>query len=185
MSISEVGIVEQPSGAFLGVLLKNSGKVFLRPSGSVKMWDEHGNTVVEQAINMGTFVPGTEVRYPVSLPSPPGPGNYSVRVELSYGDGQIARYARKLQIEAPQAAQGTSAAPAASNQRQVQAPATGNNGNNGNSNANTVPAQSEGTSQEAKTEQSWMQYGILILMTVMIMLLAANLIVGQRRRKQS
>ncbi len=182
MSISEVGVVEQPSGAFLGVRLKNSGNVFLRPSGSVKMWDENGNTVVEQAVNMGTFVPGTEVRYPVSLPSPPGPGNYNVRVELSYGDGQVATYERKLRVEAPQDAQGTSPAPAASNQRQMGAPVTGNNSN---TNTNAVPVQPESTTQETKTEQPWTQYGLLILMTVMIMLLAANLMVGQRRRKQS
>jgi hypothetical protein len=176
MSISDVGIVEQPSGASLGLHLKNSGDVLLRPTGTLKVSDESGNTVVEGAINMGTFVTGTEVRYRVPWPSAPKPGNYNVRVVLNYGDGKTTTYDRQMVVEAPQ---DTAPAPPAANPQNVQAPAAG-----GNTNANQLPAQAMDTARGIEPSQSWLQYALAALLLAMVLLLGANLIIGRKHAKR-
>jgi hypothetical protein len=73
------------------------------------------------------------------------------------------------------APQDTAPAPPAANQQDVQAPQAA---------GNALPSQAEGTNQTAKTSQSWLEYGLLVLLLAMVLLLAANLMVGHRPPKQ-
>ena len=100
LKIESVGLVEQPSGPYIGVQMKNDGDVFLKPSGTVALTDSNGRRTLEQPITMGTFVPGTEVTYPVKWSGELKPGDYQVRVELKYGEKLIARYDGPLKIGA-------------------------------------------------------------------------------------
>lgn len=177
MSIPEVSVMEQPSGAFLGVHLKNSGDTLLRPTGTVKVADESGNTVVERAINMGTFVTGTEVRYPVPWPAVPKPGSYSVRVVLNYGDGKTTTYDQVMRVEAPNA---VPARPATDSQS-AQDPQA--NGSANNLATNAAPAQAAGAGVVLVAIEPWMLYGFGFVLLVIVVLLALNLAAGRRRQK--
>ncbi|HET6261350.1 MAG TPA: DUF916 domain-containing protein [Chloroflexia bacterium] len=176
MSIPEVSVMEQPSGAFLGVHLKNSGDTLLRPTGTVKVADESGNTIVERAINMGTFVTGTEVRYPVPWPAVPKPGSYSVRVVLNYGDGKTTTYDQVMTVEAPENA--VPARPATDSQS-AQDPQA--NGSANNLATNAAPAQAVGVVLVAI--EPWMLYGFGFVLLAIVVLLALNLAAGRRRQK--
>lgn len=178
MSIPEVSVMEQPSGAFLGVHLKNSGDTLLRPTGTVKVADESGNTVVERAINMGTFVTGTEVRYPVPWPAVPKPGSYSVRVVLNYGDGKTTTYDQVMRVEAPQNA--VPARPATDSQS---APDLEANSSANNAATNEAPAQAAGASVVLVAIEPWMLYGFGFVLLAIVVLLALNLSLGRRRQK--
>ncbi len=104
LSIPNVSLLDQPSGAVIGVELRNDGDVFLlKPSGHIVVTDAAGNQLISQDIEMGTFVPGTDVTYPVAWPGQPAAGDYKVAVELGYAEGKTATlrtarspYRRKL-----------------------------------------------------------------------------------------
>jgi hypothetical protein len=100
LKIESVDIVEEPSGPYIGVQIKNDGDVFLKPSGTVVLTDTNDKRVREQPITMGTFVPGTKVTYPVKWSGELKPGDYRVRVEMKYGESAIASYDSPLRIEA-------------------------------------------------------------------------------------
>ncbi|HKP51368.1 MAG TPA: DUF916 domain-containing protein [Chloroflexia bacterium] len=98
--IESTGLVEQPSGPFIGVQMKNDGDTFLKPSGMVVLTDTGGKRVLYQAITMSTFIPGTAITYPVKWNGELKPGDYLVHVEMKYGENSTARYDRPLHIEA-------------------------------------------------------------------------------------
>jgi hypothetical protein len=175
MSIPEVSLMEQPSGPVLGLRIKNSGDTLLRPTGTVKVVDESGNTVVERAVNMGTFVAGTEVRYPVPWPSIPRPGGYNVRVVLNYGEGKTATYDHAMQIEARQ-----DAAPALpkTNGQDVPAPEAPDV-------ATTNAAQARGAGVVLMAIEPWMLYGFGFALLAILVLLALNLAAGRKRQSGS
>jgi hypothetical protein len=123
---------------------------------------------------MGTFVTGTEVRYPVAWPSVPKPGSYTVRVVLNYGDGKTATYDHTMTVEAPQEA---APAPAAAGSQSVPAP------DSRSSAANVAPGQAAGGGVVLVAIEPWMLYGFGLVLLVIVVLLALNLAVGRRRRK--
>lgn len=179
MAIPEVSFLEQPSGAFLGVRIENSGDTLLRPTGSIRVEDLSGNTVVERPINMGTFVTGTEVRYPVAWPSAPKPGSYKVRVELTYGEGKTAIYDRVVTVEPPQNM--TPGQPATKQQKAQTRPAQNS------ANANAVPGAQDVTNSAAGDaagdNEPWVNYGLGVLLLMVVVLLSLNLLVGRRHPK--
>lgn len=89
------------------------------------------------------------------------------------GDGKTS-YDRQLLAVAPQ---DTASEPLAANRHDVQAPATEDN-TRANVEGNAVPSQSQGTNQPTEASQSWLEYGLLLLLLAMVLLLAANLMVG-------
>jgi hypothetical protein len=107
LKIETVDLVQQPSGPFIGVTLKNDGDEFLKPSGSLVMTDTTGTRVLDQPIDMGTFVPGTSVLFPVKWSGVMAPGMYHVHVRLSYAKTGIAIYDSPLEISAASVAKVT------------------------------------------------------------------------------
>ncbi|MDQ3707550.1 MAG: hypothetical protein M3437_20440 [Chloroflexota bacterium] len=78
----------------------------------------------------------------------------------THSDGKTTTYDRQLLAEA---SQDTAPAPPA---------------------ANALPSQAEGANQTAEASHSWLEYGLLVLLLAMVLLLAANLMVGHRPPKQ-
>ncbi len=175
LSIPEVGLVEQPSGVFLGVHIKNTGDTLLRPSGKVRVQDHAGKTVLEQPIKMGTFVTGTEVQYPVPWPSVAQPGSYNVRVELGYGDGKTATYDGEMTVEAPKE---TSAPQSQAKPQRVEAPAAQDN-----MGANMLPPQAAGPEVMLVAIEPWMVYGLGFFLLVIAALQVLNLVASRRHSK--
>lgn len=101
--VDSVALVRNPSGPFIGVHMKNDGDVFLKPSGTIVMSDASGKRVIDQKISMGTFVPGTDVTYPVKWSGELKPGDYKVTLEMRYGanasQSQTARYDGTVKVE--------------------------------------------------------------------------------------
>jgi hypothetical protein len=100
LKIENVALVQQPSGPFIGVTMKNGGDEFLKPSGSIVMTDTVGKRVLDQPIEMGTFIPGTGVVYPVHWSGVMTPGMYHVHVRLAYAKTGIVIYDSPLEISA-------------------------------------------------------------------------------------
>ncbi len=98
-------------------------------------------------------------------------------------DGKTTTYDRQLLAVPPQ---DTAPAPPAANRQDVQAPpAAGNTRANTNAKGNALPSLgAEGTNQTAEASQSWLEYGLLVLLLAMVLLLAANLMVGHRPPRQ-
>jgi hypothetical protein len=83
--------------------MKNDGDEFLKPSGSIIMTDTVGKRVLDQPIEMGTFVPGTGVMYPIHWSGVMAPGMYHVHVRLAYAKTGVAIYDSPLEISAASA----------------------------------------------------------------------------------
>ncbi|MDQ5825475.1 MAG: hypothetical protein M3441_14880 [Chloroflexota bacterium] len=64
------------------------------------------------------------------------------------------------------------------------APAAVNTNANTNAKGNAFPSQLGGTNQTVEAPQSWLEYGLLVLLLAMVLLLAANLMLGHRPPKQ-
>ena len=98
MSIAGASAVEQPSGTKLGIALRNTGDTFVKPTGAVTLTDAAGVEILNQPIEMGTFLTGSEITYPVAWPGVPVGGEYGVEVELNYAGDQVARYRGTLTV---------------------------------------------------------------------------------------
>lgn len=168
LSIPNVSVLDQPSGTVIGVELRNDGDVFLlKPSGRIVVTDAAGNQLISQAIEMGTFVPGTDVTYPVAWPGQPAAGAYKVTVDLGYAEGKTATYDSTITVSAE------------AEQHAVER-------------ANSVLAPQQNVAQPAISTapvvasaiQPWMFYAIGTLFLLMIIMLALNLRRG-RSTKQS
>ncbi len=157
MAITGAEALEQPSGTKLGIHLENDGDVFLQPTGTLVLRNAEATPILEERIEMGTFVTGTDVTYPVTWPGAPVAGEYGVDVELNYADGGIARYSGTFGVseDAPVAPTPEGAAP--------QQPAVV-----------TVPAESP--------IQPWMIYALLALLGAIVVLLVVLVLRGGRNR---
>jgi len=100
LQVDDVALIEQPSGSFIGISLRNDGDTFLRPTGTLTLTDDQGAVVVTQSIEMGTFITGTGVTFPVAWPGGAATGDYRSHVELAYGDGQTATFDGTLTVAA-------------------------------------------------------------------------------------
>jgi hypothetical protein len=100
LKIETVALVQQPSEPFIGVSLTNSGDEFLKPSGTIVMTNTAGTRVLDQPIEMGTFIPGTGVVYPIHWSGVMTPGMYHVHVRLAYAETGVAIYDSPLEISA-------------------------------------------------------------------------------------
>jgi hypothetical protein len=99
LTITNVSLRDQPSGASLGVALRNDGATFIKPAGTLSISDANGTLLATQAITMSTFVPGTTVTYPVALAHRPANGDYQISVDLAYGPSKAAHYAEVLTVK--------------------------------------------------------------------------------------
>lgn len=168
LSISSVSLLEQPTGRYIGIAMKNDGGLLLKPSGSLTLTNSEGKEVLEEKIQMDTFVTGTETTYAVAMSQAVGPGKYSVEVNLTYAQGKAATYKGGIEIKAP----ASSAQPA---------PQTG--AEEGTQQGVSTDSRQAGTRQQAPSVtsgiQPWMVYGLGGLLLLVVVLLALNLLRGR------
>jgi hypothetical protein len=75
---------------YVYVHLKNSGALTTKPTGSLQIFDASGKRVAARDLQLDTFLPGTEIDYPVLLPERAlDPGAYTACVKLTYGAAAI------------------------------------------------------------------------------------------------
>lgn len=71
---------------YVYVHLKNAGRLATKPLGRLLVADSSGKLVTSRAFELDTFLPRTEIDYPVLLPKRAlAPGSYRATVELTYG----------------------------------------------------------------------------------------------------
>ncbi len=173
MKIDSVALVQQPSGPFIGVRMKNDGDTLFKSSGTFVLSDAGGKRILEQLIHLGTFVPGTEILYPVKWSGELAPGTYKVEVAVDYGENKQATYRSELEIGTEKAVQNSAAPP--------QQPGTiGGSGDNGNL-AGPVDAQASAIAQaqEGSSMWGWALGGLSVL------LLAGAALLARRRKSQA
>jgi hypothetical protein len=100
LTITGASALDQPSGTKLGIGMRNDGGEFLKPRGAVTLIDAAGRQIINQPIELGTFVTGTEITYPIPWPEAPRAGDYAVAVELNYADNKVAHYNGTLNVSA-------------------------------------------------------------------------------------
>ncbi|HYP38853.1 MAG TPA: DUF3324 domain-containing protein, partial [Chloroflexia bacterium] len=167
LKVDSVALVQQPSGPFIGVHMKNDGTVFLKPSGTIVMTDAAGKRVLEQQIRMGTFVPATEVVYPVRWSGVLASGTYQVQVSLDYDKDGKEVYTSELEVKPASAPQDKSVA--------AQEPGTiGSSGPQANVNTPT---------QAGAAMWVWVAAGMGLLLLAVMALLALNLVKMRRPRE--
>ena len=172
LAIPSVSLSEQPNGTYIGVELRNDGNVFLKPSGSLTLTDPGGKRVLSRPIEMGTFVTGTAVTYPVPWRGEPNPGKYAVGVELAYADGKVARYTGAIEIGAPAPDQAAQRAPAGEGVRPERA-------------AEGVAPAARPAAEAPAAVGPWAIYGVAALLALVAVLLALNLLRGRRRGRSA
>jgi len=70
---------------YVYVHLRNTGALTTKPTGSLQVFDASGKQVVSRDLKLDTFLPGTEIDYPVLLPEQAlAPGTYTGKVDLTY-----------------------------------------------------------------------------------------------------
>lgn len=110
LKIDSVALVQQPSGPFIGVHMKNDGDTLFKSSGTFVLSDAAGKHRLEKPIEMGTFVPGTDVTYPINWSGEMAPGTYQVEVIVNYGVKKQATYKNSLEIGVVKAVQNSAVA---------------------------------------------------------------------------
>jgi hypothetical protein len=170
LKVDSVALVQQPSGPFIGVRMKNDGNVFLKPSGTIVMADTAGKRVLEQQIKMGTFVPDTEVVYPVRWAGELASGTYQVQVSLDYDKDGKEVYESQLEVKPASAPQDNTVA--------AQKPGTIGSGNEIRAQSDTVAPVQAGSDMWL-----WLAGGIGMLLVAVVALLALNLMKIRRLRE--
>lgn len=157
LTITGASALEQPSGTKLGIAIRNDGDTFLWPKGSVTLSNAEATPILSEPIELGTFITGSGITYPVAWPGVPQGGDYGVEVELRYANDKIARYRGTLTVsdDAPVAQ------PAPGEESRVAAPAA-------------PPA--------ASPIQPWMLYLIAGLLGLIALLLALLLVRSRQPR---
>lgn len=98
LTITGASALEYPSGTQLGIAMRNNGDTFLQPEGSVTLSNAAATPILEQPIQLGTFITGTDITYPVAWPGAPQGGEYAVAVELNYAEDKVASYRGLLTV---------------------------------------------------------------------------------------
>lgn len=83
------GVEPEPrtDAVYLGVAIANEGFGLTEGEGIIEL-PEHG---FRRTFDVGTFVPGTSIVYPIEWERSPDEGEYAARVEISY-EGGVARW---------------------------------------------------------------------------------------------
>jgi hypothetical protein len=172
LEVDSAALVRQPSGPFIGVHMKNDGNIFLKPSGMIVMTDTAGMRVLDQPIKMGTFIPDTEVVYPVRWSGELASGTYQVQVSLDYDKDRKEIYEGQLEVKPANAPQDNGVA--------AQEWGTIGSGNEISAQSDPVaPAQA----QAGPDMWLWVAAGIGMLLVAVVALLVLNLMKMRRLRE--
>jgi hypothetical protein len=173
LKIDSVFLVQQPSGPFIGIHMENGGDTLFKSSGTFVLADASGKRVLDQPIELGTFVPGTAIIYPVRWSGNLAPGTYQAEVVVDYGANKQAIYRSGLEIGAEKDEQNSAVAP-------PQPGTIGGPGNSGNA-VDSVNPQAAATSQaqERRDVWAWPVVGLGVLA------IACALLLEKRRKAQA
>jgi hypothetical protein len=112
LEIAGISPAGQAGRQTLALDLRNTGTVMLKPAGTLRVADRHGQPVREVELKLDTLLPEVAIEYPVFLADGGlGPGDYRASVVLAYGAGREARYEADVAIGAGQAAQAVAEQP--------------------------------------------------------------------------
>ncbi len=82
LAIDNVVPVARPDAMYLGIQIESTGQLLTQGHGTIELTDgSFGGD-----INLGTFVPGTSIEYPVKWTQAPEPGDYPAYVKILYDD---------------------------------------------------------------------------------------------------
>ncbi len=88
------------------VAMRNEGTVMVKPTGTITVTDTSGQELQRIPLNLDTFLPRTEIQYPVAVQRQAlGAGQYRARVELTYGTGGTTSYQGDFTITQAQVSQ--------------------------------------------------------------------------------
>lgn len=92
MTLSGITPGDQPGHQSLLLGIGNSGNVMLKGTGTVKVASRSGRQVQDQEFALDTFLPGTQIEYPVYIKGKAlGPGRYRGTVSISYSGHELTR----------------------------------------------------------------------------------------------
>ncbi len=97
--VDGVTLIDHPSGPIVGIEMTNDGDTFLRPTGSIEITGNNADPVISQSIELGTFVTGTSIVYPVAWQGEIQPGTYQVKVNLDYADDQKVSFTGEITFD--------------------------------------------------------------------------------------
>jgi hypothetical protein len=90
MQVSAVKAGGEHGYQYVYVRLRNMGAFATKPTGKLLILDSSGKKVAARTLKLDTFVPGTEIDYPVLLPKRAlPPGSYTAKVDLNYAAAAI------------------------------------------------------------------------------------------------
>jgi hypothetical protein len=97
--------VERGLQAFV-LELRNDGTHMIKPTGSLQVLDAQGEEIRQMALQLDTFLPETAIDYPVFVQGEALPdGEYTVILDLRYGQQGTTRYEGRVTISREQVAQ--------------------------------------------------------------------------------
>ncbi len=137
--------------------IANQGNVLEHPTGSVTIRNASGQVVETLPYKMDTFLPHTEIDYPVTLKKALPAGNYTASVSVAYGGGKTTVAKPAFEVTKQNVQQVfTSSSP-------TQAPPTSASGSTGK-----------------KSSSSWLW---IVIAAAAVLLVAGGLLLFRRRRQ--
>jgi len=98
VQVLSVNLGGRASNPYIGIRMRNNGDTFLKPHGLITLTDPNGKQALEKEIKMGTFVPGSEVIYPLRWSGELKEGSYKASIKLDYGSDKHATYEGTLDV---------------------------------------------------------------------------------------
>jgi len=99
MDIGGVGAGGEHGYQYVYVQLKNTGALTTKPSGSLVISNATGKRIASRDFTLDTFLPGTQIDYPVLLPKQAlAPGRYTGKVDVTYSASALG-YRRSAGVE--------------------------------------------------------------------------------------
>lgn len=80
--ITGVAPIARPDGLYVEIGIENRGRGLTQAEGQITLPDDG----FDQSFDIGTFVPGTSIAYPIRWTSKTVQGDHAGRVEIRYGD---------------------------------------------------------------------------------------------------
>jgi hypothetical protein len=98
MAVGGVTVGASSGYEVLYLKLRNSGNILIRPQLGVRITNRAGRVVYRRALKLDTFVPKTQIRYPLYLLRKPlPPGRYRLSGTLSYAE-HVTRFSATFVI---------------------------------------------------------------------------------------
>lgn len=78
LSFRGAAIEESPAGVRIALRLRNTGNTLIKFTRGDVTVSQTGQAILATSVNLDTFAPSSEIRFPIALPGPPIQGRYHV-----------------------------------------------------------------------------------------------------------